>query len=92
MKRVIRLFLAIVILVISMGATTSCRNASKYVDDIWRAVDDKIDDGVRIKPPRKPIKQQQCNQCNGSGRVFNPYDGIVYECDKCGGDGKVIFN
>lgn len=91
MKRIIKLCLAIVILAITMGATTSCRNASKYVDDAWRAIDDKIDDGIRIKP-KKPITLQRCDQCNGSGRVYNPYDGIVYECDKCGGDGKVIFN
>lgn len=91
MKRAIRLFLAIVILMVSMGTATSCRNASKYVDDVWRAVDDKLDDGIRIKP-KKPMTQQKCDQCHGSGRVYNPYDGMFYECNKCGGDGKVIFN
>lgn len=41
---------------------------------------------------QKPITLQKCDQCHGSGRIYNPYDGIFYECSKCGVDGKVIFN
>ncbi len=75
----------------SLFLTTSCRNASRYADDIWRAVDDKIDDGIRIKPPKKMPKEKTCGTCRGSGYVYDVY-GYRYECSNCGGDGKVWFD
>lgn len=68
---------------------SSCRNAGKYADDVWKAVDDKVDD-IKIRPKRAP-QQKTCTQCNGSGKVYDAYWN-AYECSKCGGDGKVLFN
>lgn len=91
MKKVFK-FLSIVIMMSSVACVvTSCRNASRYADDIWRAVDDKIDDGIRIKPPKKMPKEKTCGTCRGSGYVYDVY-GYRYECSNCGGDGKVWFD
>jgi len=82
-------FLSVMALVCcSLCLITGCRQASKYADDIWKAVDDKVDDGIRIKPPKKMPKQKTCGTCHGSGSVYDIY-GYRYECSNCGGDGKV---
>ena len=91
MRRFIKLFSAIAILMVTMCTATSCRNALKYADDAWKAIDDKIDDWLRHRHP-KPITLKTCDQCNGNGHIYNIYDGRLYECSKCGGTGKVILN
>ena len=90
MKKNVKFLLLTVFVGSSLCLTTGCGNASKYADDIWRAVDDKIDDGIRIKPPKikKTPKQKTCGTCHGTGVVYDVY-GYRYECSNCGGDGKV---
>lgn len=88
MKKCVKFLSLIVFGCYSLCTLTSCGNASKYADDVWRAVDDKIDDGIRVRPPKKMPKQKTCGTCHGTGVVYDVY-GYRYECSNCGGDGKV---
>ncbi len=90
MKKCVKVLLLIVLGCCSLCVLTSCRNASQYADDIWRAVDDKIDDGIRIKSPKikKMPKKKTCRTCHGSGIMYDVY-GNRHECSNCGGDGEV---
>lgn len=66
----------------------SCRQASKYVDDVC----DDIINFIKIRPPRPKIRdipqEKDCSSCHGNGRIYDAY-GYGYECTNCGGDGKV---
>lgn len=65
----------------------SCRQANKYVDDVFN----DIINSIKIRPPRPKLKhipkKKDCSSCYGSGRIY--ISGYVYECTNCGGDGKV---
>ena len=88
----LNLFVLLALSLAFMGITLSCRNASKYADDVWKAVDDKVDDiGKGRKGPKRPPQQKKCNQCNGTGKVYDIYWN-AYNCSNCGGDGKVWIN
>lgn len=91
MKKIARLLSIVIMMSSTVSVVTSCGNASRYADDIWKAVDDKIDDGIKIRPPKKMPKQKTCGTCHGSGYVYDIY-GFRYECSNCNGDGKVWFN
>lgn len=88
----IKLFAVLALSIAFMGVTQSCRHASKYADDVWKAVDDKVDDlGKGSKGPKRPPKQKTCNKCNGTGKVYDMYWN-AYNCSNCDGDGKVWVN
>lgn len=91
MKKNVKFLLLTAFVGSSLCLTTGCGNASRYADDVWRAVDDKIDDGIRIKPPKKMPKEKTCGTCRGTGYVYDAY-GYRYECSNCDGDGKVWFD
>ena len=84
----INLFVLLTLSLAFMGITPSCRNASRYADDVLNKVDDV---GSRCSRPKRPPRQQKCNQCNGTGKVYDIYWN-AYKCSNCGGDGKVLIN
>lgn len=80
----------IVALIIATGSFTGCKKAGQYADDVWKAVDDKVDDIGKGKGKMRPKKQKRCSDCNGTGVVYDAYWN-AYECPNCGGDGQVWF-
>lgn len=85
-------FLFFCICLATMFFCSSCRNASKYADDVLKYADDTFEKvskkGVKVKKVPK-VEEQICTNCNGLGRVYD-INGYQYVCSNCNGDGKVM--
>ncbi len=92
MKKLFNLFIVVCLSSTLIGLNASCKQASKYADDAWKAVDDKIDDAYRNRRsgPKKPPRLKRCKECNGSGVIYDYWG--AYECSRCDGDGTVLIN
>ena len=92
MKKLFYLLLLICLNSTLIGVTSSCRQASKYADDVWKAADDKIDDVYRSRKsgPKKPPRKKRCKECNGTGIIYDYWG--AYECSRCDGEGTVYIN
>lgn len=91
MKRNKRILIMTLLVMSIMCISTSCRNAGKYADDVFKYAYDVISGRKSIKPkPKRAPKKKDCGNCNGSGRVY--IYGNWYECSNCNGDGKVWIN
>ena len=72
MKIYRKLFLAFCMCSMFIGLFSSCKNASKYADDIWKSKT------KNIKPPRK----NPCKKCNATGNVYD-VNWNLHDCPNC---------